>query len=310
MKTTRRNRNFGFIIKIFIVLVTIVAVVFGVYFGLDRVIVPKYFKSYGINNMHDLVSMVRTLYNSPDEDDIISNGYTTADLLSATKKFKEANFPMTDDGKIDYTVVTEGFDRGQLLSGDYVFSDREIAAVIDQMLESESGVLANELPHIKYIDTININVLEMVIEPTILSGDDEPLIYDSESAKISFTSKIDTSAVRTQMAKAMDTPLFLLNMIVPEKLYITVNYDMQKNENGEWNVDNGHMSVNGRTAKDSKILLNLLIDFIFPPEDEMTIDKFCKEFGNIIILGVDVFGDVKFTMDIDDRDSVGMILSI
>jgi len=307
MKTTRRNRNFGFIIKIFIVLVTIVAVVFGVYFGLDRVIVPKYFKSYGINNMHDLVSMVRTLYNSPDEDDIISNGYTTADLLSATKKFKEANFPMTDDGKIDYTVVTEGFDRGQLLSGDYVFSDREIAAVIDQMLES--GVLAEKLPDIKYLDTIKMNVLELIISPEKMVDGSGNVTYATDKANVSFTFKVNTQAIRSQIASEMQTPIFLLNMIMPETLYITIDYQMEQRED-YWVINSSNIGLNGRTAKDSNILLNLLIEFIFPVEDNMTVDKLAQECGNILLEGVEIIGTMQVKHGIGPNNSNGVVLTI
>lgn len=308
---TKKRKGLNFFLRLFIILVALAAIVFGLYFSLDKLIVPKYFNTYGINNMHDLVAMVKTLYNSPDEDDIITNGYLSSDLISATKKFKEINFPMTEAGDIDYMVISEGFDREQLVSGEYEFTDREITAVLDQMLRSESGVLASRLPNIKYIDTININLLEIIIEPKILETSQEgEIIYNQESAKVSFTSKVDTSAVRNQMAKAMDTPLFLLNMIVPETLYITVDYNIEKNIDGEWENDGGFMSINGRTAKDSQILLDLLVDFIFTEEEEMTATKFCNEFGNIIILGLDVFGDVIVQTNVDDTGLNGIILAI
>ena len=307
----RKNKSLGFLIKLFVALVTIVAVIFGVYFSLDRLIVPKYFKTYGINNMHDLVAMVKTLYNSPDESEIITNGYSAADLKSATKKFKEANFPMTDNGDVDYMAISEGEGREDLVSGEYAFTDREISAILDQMLSSENGVLSSNLPNIKYIETININLLEIIITPIKLGVDEQQNdVYYTDRANVSFTAKIDTSAVRNQMAKAMDTPLFLLNMIVPETLYITVDYDMQKFDDGEWKSDDGYISVNGRTAKDSQILLNLLIDFVFPIEDEMTVDKLCNEFGNIIILGLDVFGDVEVKSNVEENGSNGIILRV
>lgn len=306
----KKKKSFGFIVKLSVVLVTIVAIVFGVYFALDKLVVPKYFKPYGIHDMGDLVSMVKTLYNSPDESDIITNGYTTADLKSATKKFKEANFPTTETGEIDYMLISEGFDREMLVHGQYEFTDKEIAAVLDQMLASECGVLASNLPNIKYIELININMLEIIISPVQEKTFQGESVYFKDRAKISFTSKIDTSAVRSQMAKAMDTPLFLLNMIVPETLYITVDYNIYKNENSEWERDEGYMSVNGRTAKDSSILLDLLVDFIFPAEDEMTVDKFCSEFGSIVTLGLEVFGDVEVFTNTGNDGSNGFILTI
>lgn len=307
----KKHKGLSFFFRLTIVLVALATVVFGVYFSLDKLVVPKYFKAYGIHNMHDLVAMVKTLYNSPDEDEIVTNGYLSSDLISATKKFKDANFPMNEKGEIDYTVITEGFDREELVSGEYEFTDREITAVIDQMLESESGVLASKLPNIKYIDFININLLEIIISPEVLSDDGEGnVVYSEDSAKISFTSKIDTSAVRKQMAKAMDTPLFLLNMIVPETLYVSGDYNMFKTEDGSWDISEGYIRMNGRSKKDSQILLDLLVDFIFPEEDKMTVDKLSDEFGNIIILGLDVFGDVRVKANINESKTNGIIFTL
>jgi len=307
----KKHKRSGFFIRLFVILATLVAIIFGAYFALDKLVVPKYFKAYGIENMHDLVAMVKTLYNSPGEKEMVTNKYVPTDLKSATNKLKEANFPMTTDGNVDYMQIAEGLDKETLISGQYEFTDREIASLLDQMLQSESGILASKLPNIKYIDTININVLELIIEPNQIgtNGDEEP-IYDSNSAKVSFTCKIDTTAVRAQMAKAMDTPLFLLNMIVPKTLYITVDYEIQKNTSGQWESDDGAMSVNNRTAKDSKILLNLLVDFMFKKEDNMTVDKFCQDFGNIMILGMDVFGEIEVKAGIGDSDNNGIILTI
>ena len=307
----KRRKRSGFFIKLFAIVASLAAIVFGVYFALDKLIVPKYFKTYGIGNMHDLVAMVKTLYNAPDEDDIIKNGYLSSDLISATKKFKDANFPFTESGEIDYMLLSSGGGRDGLIEGEYKFTDREIAAILDQMLVSESGVLASNLPNIKYIDTININLLEIIIDPIVVGKDiNGANIYATDKAKVSFTCKIDTSAVRTQMAKAMDTPLFLLNMIIPETLYITVDYNMEKNWLGEWESDDGYMAVNGRTSKDSKILLDLLVDFVFPEEDEMTVDILRSEFKNIIMIGLDVFGDVSVYVDNDSTLSKGIKLTV
>lgn len=305
----KRHKKTGFFFKLFMVLAIIAALVSGVYFALDKLIVPKYFKAYGIENMHDLVGMVKTLYNSPNEKDMITNGYLPSDLKTATDKLKHANFPMTESGVIDYMTISEGVDRDQIVQGEYEFTDREIAAIVDQMLASESGILASKLPNIEYIDVLNINILELIITPNIVEydGNAEP-IYDTNSANVSFTCKVDTSSVRNQMASHMDTPLFLLNMIVPKTLYIQVDYNMQKDIEGEWHSEKGNIGINGRTAEDSEILLNLLIEFIFPVEDEMTIDKLCETFGNIIIQGIEIFGEVDIKANINETGQSGVVL--
>jgi len=55
------------------------------------------------------------------------------------------------------------------------------------------------------------------------------------------------------------------------------------------------------SAKESEILINLLIDFIFPPEDEMNMQKFTKTFGDIILTSINELGDFKFKQ-VDERN--------
>ena len=302
-----KKKRYTFFIKLFIALATIVAVVFCAYLAIDKLVVPKYFKDYGINNMHDLVAMVKTLYNTPDEKDIITNGYTQADQRSAVKKLISANFPSVSETELDYAEISQGLDKSSLVSGQYEFTDREIAGILDQMLDS--GILASQLPNLKYLDTININILELIITPTEFTDNEGNVYYDTNSANVSFTFKLDTSSVRTQMAHTMDIPTFFLDMIVPKTMYITINYNLFIDEYGVWQVGEGSIAVNGRTAKDSEILLNLLIEFIFPEEDQMTIDKFSIEFGNILIKGMDMLGQIRIKANVQ-ASSNGVVLTI
>lgn len=302
-----KKKRYTFFIKLFIALATIVALVFCAYLAIDKLVVPKYFKDYGINNMHDLVAMVKTLYNTPDEKDIITNGYTQADQRSAVKKLISANFPSVSETELDYAEISQGLDKSSLVSGQYEFTDREIAGILDQMLDS--GILASQLPNLKYLDTININILELIITPTEFTDNEGNVYYDTDSANVSFTFKLDTSSVRTQMAHTMDIPTFFLDMIVPKTMYITINYNLFIDDYGVWQVGEGSIAVNGRTAKDSEILLNLLIEFIFPEEDQMTIDKFSIEFGNILIKGMDMLGQIRIKANVQ-ASSNGVVLTI
>ncbi len=285
----KKNRKYSFFINLFIALATIVVIVLCAYFTLDKAIVPKYFGEYGINNMHDLVAMVTTLYKSPKEDDLVKYGFSTSDTLSAERKMKEAGVPTTESGDIDYwafdTLKGDGF-----VSGKYYFTDKEVAAFLDEMLASQ--IMVSKLPDIRYLNTLRISILELMINPTVVGEEDGKNVYSDSSASVSFTFKLDTSSVRNQMAKEMDTPLFLVKMIVPDTMYITVHYDIKLDEKGEWQFESGKLAINGRTEKDSEILLNLLIEFIFPPEDEMTSAKLTTECGNIMVEGLNLIGNI------------------
>ena len=105
----------------------------------------------------------------------------------------------------------------------------------------------------------------------------------------------------------MDTPVFLLNMIIPKTMYVTLSYDISISDNGECSADNGIMSINGRTAKQSKILLDMMVSFIFPAEENMTVDKLTETMGNTLITGVDLLGNIEFRKNVKDNQN-GVVL--
>ena len=97
----------------------------------------------------------------------------------------------------------------------------------------------------------------------------------------------------------METPVFLLNMIIPDTLYFSVSYDIDLSKAENERVSDGTISINGRTAAQSKILIDLLVDFIFPEEDKMDLNKFTDTFGNIVLEGIDILGEFKFIDNIE-----------
>lgn len=268
--------------KIMITFCLIAAIFVGGYFFLDKSIIPKYFGQYGINGVSDLVGVVTSLYKNPNESKMITNGYTPTDTSNAISKLQNANYKIEDDG----TILEENFNSFQ---GDtsIELTDREFAAICDKMLEN--GILIDVLPDLNYLNVINISLLEIKINPDEKSFDGTGYTR----ANVEFVLKINTTNIREQIANQMQTPLFLLNMIIPENLYFTVSYDLDL-EKEESSRMNGTIAINGRTAKQSKVLIELLIDFIFPESDNMNYEKFIQSVGDIALKGIDVLGDFKF----------------
>lgn len=302
----KKHKKSGFFLKLTIVIAILVAICFGAYFAVDKLVVPKYFSQYGIHDMGELVGMMKTLYNSPKESEIITNGYTKADETSANKKLIGAGFP-TEEGtsKIDYVSVSKG--EISVNSGEYQFTDKELACVLNDIVAS--GVLQSNLQNLNHLNDLNITVLEFIVSPKVIQNQ-ENFVYSKEKADILCTFKIDTTIVREQMAKEMDTPTFLLNMIIPSTLYVTVNYSLSTEGDGVWKIDSQDMAINGRTAEQSEILINLLISFIFPKEDEMTKDKLTETCGQILLEGIDLLGDLSFEYNIDGKGGNGVTITI
>lgn len=291
-------------LKLFFSLLIVLAIIGGIvcsgFFILDRIVVPKYFAQYGINNMSDLVGLMRTMYSLPKEKSIITNAYSATDLSSATKKLQDAGYPVFSDGIFDF----ESFSAGQRGNGDITLTDRELASIIDKLLDSTE--FSAVVPSLSNIDTININCPELSIFP--YKNDDDT--YSTTNAKVKAIFKIETTEVRAQMAAEMNIPLFLLNMIFPSELYITCNYDIEIENHDDvynWTTSNGSLVVNGSTEKQSELFLNLLISFVFEEEEQMTIEKLLDNFGDIMEQGTELFGQIEFATNVGLNNSTNGI---
>ena len=78
-----------------------------------------------------------------------------------------------------------------------------------------------------------------------------------------------------------------------DKIYFEAEYELDLTKEESERVQEGVLEINSKSAKQSEIVIGLLIQFIFPESDEMTIEKFTADFGDIILQGIDFFG--KFT---------------
>ena len=282
-----KKKKTGFILKICVALSLVLAIFTSGYLFLDKKIVPKYFGKYGIYGIPDLVGVVASLYKSPNESKIVTNAFTQTDFSNAVSKLQNSGYKMNNDGSMQKTEFDD-------FKGDQadIMTDRELASICNKFLSD--GILVDALPDLNYLNIINISVLEIIITPDKDSFDGE--FYTK--AHVSSIMKINTTDICEQIAEQMDTPLFLLNMIIPEVLYFEVAYDIDLDkESAEESaiVDaSGSIAINGRSEKQSEILINLLIDFIFPDKEDMNIDKFTNELGNVIVSGIEILGDFKF----------------
>lgn len=281
---TNKNTKRGIIVRIVALLAAIIVIFAGGYFCLDKVIVPKYFGTYGINNVPDLVGVVTSLYKSPNESKFITNGHTKTDLSNAIEKLQSAGYKIDEQG-----VITEENMPSFKGDGQLILTDKEFASVCNKLIEN--GMLDDALPNLNYLNVINISILEVIITP---DEDFETSENRYDSANISFIAKIETDDIREQIASQMETPVFLLNMIIPDVLYFEVSYDFDLSKQESERVTNGSIAINGRTSEQSEVLINLLIDFIFPEDENMNLLKFTNEIGKVALEGVDALGDFKF----------------
>ena len=279
------RKKSGILPKVIVLLTFILAIFAGGYFLLDKLIVPKYFKQYGINGVADLVDVVTALYRSPKEEKMITNGFTQTDLTNGISKLQTAEYKIEDNG----TIKSENMDSFKG-SGKLELTDREFAAVCNELLQN--GLLEKSLTNVNYLAINTIELLDFVVNPTGDAVIDE-VDNTFEKANIKFIIKIDTSKLREQISEQMNTPIYLLKMIIPDKMYFQVTYDIDLSGESETRT-NGTIAINGKSAKKSETLINLLIGFIFDESSEMNLDKFTNEIGNVALKAIDSLGDFKF----------------
>ena len=160
------KKGSGILTKVIALLCVVVVIFSGGFFLLDKSIVPKYFGQYGINNLKDLVSVVSSLYTVPDESKFVTNAYTQSDFTNAIKKLQAADYLIADDG-----TIYEDSEREFKGTGNVKLTDREFASVCDKLLKD--NILVDALPDLKYLNIINISILQV-----IFAVDDESLNAD------------------------------------------------------------------------------------------------------------------------------------
>ncbi len=283
----KKPRYAKFIFSLCMTLFVLGSIVLGGYFVLDKVVVPKYFSQYGINNLGSLVGMMQTLYGMPSEKDIVKHGYSETDLTTAKQRLIKKGYPILEDGTFDF----ESFNNGTRGKGDLYLTDSELCAILDKMLGSTE--FSQILPNLNYIDTLNMNLKELTITPVVLKDGEK----SKDKAKIGFVLKVNTTEIRNQISKEMDIPLFLLNMIFPKEMYLSGSYDVSIDNSSspaKWTTSNGKLIVNGSTNEQSELLLELIISFVYKAEEDMTVDKVLENFGHILDQGVELMGEIEF----------------
>ena len=282
----KKKKNF-FVLTIVSVLLFVVAIFAGGFVFLDKVIIPKYFAVYKINNTSDLFGVISSLYSSPDEDDLVLNGFEDSDLNLGVGKLQAAGYKIENDGTVKSENLAEFKGTGKLL-----LTEKEFSAVCDKFLSV--GIFENSLKNLSYFNLKNIEIIDFVITPLNGSFDENTNSYTK--LNLNFDIKVETVDLKKQISIQMQTPDALIKIIIPDELYFSLDYEVDLTS-GNIEQKNNKISINGKSIEDSETLINLLIEFIYPKEDEMNLEKFSKEIGNIPLIALDFLGKFKVVKD-------------
>lgn len=305
-----RKNKAKFFIGLLVALGVITASIFGGYIMIDKLLVPKYFSQYGINNLPELVELVKTIYIVPNEDTFITNPYTDFDNSSAKNKLIKAGFPTLKNNELDYESIASSAytlkPDETMVDNFIVLTDKEVAGLSHDILSS--GILVSSFPDLSYINTLNMEIKQLSITPeeeslkeNIFNEEDliegsalNQIVSTTPNATLLITIKIDTESARKQISENLSMPLFLIDWIIPDTMYVTSTIDTYINkETNKREYKNATLSINSKTAKQSEVLLKLLISFIFPDES-FTIDEFSNQLASLAIEGINMLGNLNF----------------
>ena len=294
----KKNRINLFVV-LTVIVVLLVGIVFGGYMIIDRILVPKYFSAFGINNLSELIEIVDAIYTIPNEEDFIDEPFTDSDSKSATKILVNAGFPTLSTGEIDYERIGN-YDYTltppqPVVDNFIVLTNKEVAAIMDEILES--GILVSNFPELSYIDTLEMEVKQLIISPL---GENEKL--SPTDAKLIMTIKLDTLSARKQISENLEVPQFLIDFIIPDTIYMTASFDTFINDNGIRSFDNGTLAINSKTAKQSEVIMNLLLSFIYSSDEMMSIEDLTHQIGMLVTEGLDVLGTFEF-VEINEKNN-------
>lgn len=276
----RKKSKIKFLCIIGLIIVIFAGVIFGGYLIIDKKMVPNYLGKYGINNLHELTELANAMYKLPKETDFLTNGYSDTEISATQSKLKLAGFPTLLNDNIDYKKLAESteFERtpdSTFTDTTLTLTDKEIAVILDTVIKSN---VLTTTPNLNYLNTTSTSI--DVKQVSITKTSDETEILPTK-ANLQTTIKLDTASLRSTMAKNLDTPTFLIDWLIPDVMYLTSSIDIELTD--KVNFSNVTLSVNTKDSSASKVLLNLLISFIYPETENITIESLASEFGTLFI---------------------------
>lgn len=289
-----KQKKLGLIAKLVIPIALIIAIFVGGIISLDKVIIPKQFGQYNINNIGDLVSVISSFYGVKKEYKTAKAKYSEEDNSSALSKLQSAGYLFEND----WTISNDNADSFKG-NGKLILSEKEIASML--IILQNTCDIKKEYPTISYIGAQNIEILDLRINIANENLDKETNL--SNIANVNLRLKINTEKLKKQIATQMETTEALLNLIVPSNLYFEVNFDLDVLQN---TAKINQILVNGHKPSKGDKLINLLVEFIYNDSDEMTYEKFASSFAEIVTSSIKALGDFKFIQISNDSVQNGI----
>ena len=224
-------RLFGWLLGI---VLTVVILVAGVCIFVN--------KKYDIN-LFQTYSEVKLLSKAVDEEKLCTNRFTAEDMSSAQT---EANSKMTNlitGNAEDGYEIGQHFTADSMLSAELRLSDKQMAAIIHEIINDQEGGFSVALGG----ENATVEILQLKFEN---------IDNNTGSADVNIVLKIDISFMKEKMNAF---PLSLFKKYVPKTLYISSTNTVTKNEGSfSYTVTSKSMSMNSLTADQTADLVKTL----------------------------------------------------
>ncbi|MCK9574385.1 MAG: hypothetical protein WCX32_00765 [Clostridia bacterium] len=239
----KSNTKKGCLFILLGILITIVIIVVALYLGFKNTS-STYLEKFGISSIGELIDIVDSINEPINENDLIKNGFSANDYLTAKTKLINSGINMFDstNGDIDIEKIN---------------ATNEFVPVLSlELTEAELGALINNAT--KNIDAEFISEdYEIII--SLISFD---LIYsDSNNVVLDCVIKADTSNIKAELG--------ILQSLMPESLYLSFSVSLSAEEN--YNVSVSDITINKLTETKNEKVLNVLCSLIKSRNTELEV---------------------------------------
>lgn len=216
-------------------------------------------------NLINTIAQIKTLNEPVNENEKFTNVFTISDMASAQTEVNSKSSNLIIGNETDGYKIQSGVSLSSL-SGDIKLTDKQIAAILDNLLHQEGNNAAIQIGS----QSLSINLIQMLFKN-----------IQENSAEINIVIKLDTNIIKESMSSF---PFNLISKYIPETLYLSSTVVVNKLEGTfNYNVEYKEMLINNLTTDETESFLKILNLVLKTGTSEQLCANICKPFVDAMI---------------------------
>lgn len=216
-------------------------------------------------NLINTIAQIKTLNEPVNENEKFTNLFTISDMASAQTAVNSKSANLIIGNEAEGYEIQSGTSLSSL-SGDIKLTDKQIAAILDNLLHQEGNNAAIQIGS----QSLSINLIQILFKN-----------IQENSAEINIVIKLNTNIIKESMSSF---PFNLISKYIPETLYLSSTVVVNKLE-GTFNYDVQYkeMLINNLTTDETESFLKILNLVLKTGTSEQLCLNICKPFVDAMI---------------------------